>query len=38
MSTIGEPGTFLARENTAVTTAPPTTPPINGTPMTPITR
>ena len=39
MSTIGELGTFLARENAAATTtASPTTPPVNGTPLTPITR
>ncbi|MDI6105651.1 slipin family protein [Actinoplanes sp. NEAU-A12] len=33
MSTIGELGTFLARENAAATTTPPTTS-INGTPLT----
>ncbi|GAA4964268.1 slipin family protein [Actinoplanes utahensis] len=39
MSTIGELGTFLARENAAAAvTAPATTPPVNGHPMTPITR
>ncbi|GIF45073.1 slipin family protein [Actinoplanes xinjiangensis] len=39
MSTIGELGTFLARENAAAaTTAPATTSPANGTPMTPISR
>ncbi|GIF45235.1 slipin family protein [Actinoplanes xinjiangensis] len=38
MSTIGELGTFLARENAAAATTPPTTPQVNGTPMTPIPR
>nr|WP_221377175.1 slipin family protein [Actinoplanes polyasparticus] len=39
MSTIGELGSFLARENAAAsTTTPATTPPVNGTPMTPIVR
>ncbi|WP_433790786.1 SPFH domain-containing protein [Actinoplanes sp. CA-252034] len=39
MSTIGEFGTFLARENAAAaTTAPAATPSVNGTPMTPIAR
>jgi regulator of protease activity HflC (stomatin/prohibitin superfamily) len=36
MSTIGELGTFLARENAAAATTAP--PPVNGTPMTPISR
>jgi regulator of protease activity HflC (stomatin/prohibitin superfamily) len=36
MSTIGELGTFLARENAAAATT--ATPPVNGTPMTPISR
>ncbi|MCM4083388.1 slipin family protein [Paractinoplanes hotanensis] len=39
MSTIGELGSFLARENAAAAvTKPATPPPVNGTPMTPISR
>jgi regulator of protease activity HflC (stomatin/prohibitin superfamily) len=38
MSTIGELGSFLARENAAAATAPTSTPPVNGAPMTPISR